>query len=119
MAVDNESESFSISPPLLSLDDTLQDVDGEEQIQQRPEYRLLWAILENGIADYTKYYGSSGRRGKRLFREVEQWIMQDDATWLCSFVNICLVLGVEPDWLRAKLRLWKEQQGQQPMREAA
>jgi hypothetical protein len=35
--------------------------------------------------------------------------MQDDSTWLCSFVNICNVLGLDPDYLRTGLRRWHEE----------
>jgi len=77
-----------------------------ERIQKQPECRLLWAILQNGIEEYMKYAFATSRRGKRLFREAEEWIMQDDHTWLCSFVNICLVLGLEPEYLRTGLQRW-------------
>jgi hypothetical protein len=68
-----------------------------ERIRKQPECRLLWTVLEHGVEEYMKYTTATGRRGKRLFREAEAWIMQDDPTWLCSFVNICHVLGLDPD----------------------
>ena len=44
----------------------------------------------------------------KLFREAEEWIMRDDPSWLCSFVNICHVLGLDPDYVRTGLRRWRE-----------
>jgi len=77
-----------------------------ERIRKQPECELLWAVLENGLSDYMKYATAPGRRGKRLFREAQEWIMSDDLTWLCSFLNICHVLGIDPDYVRAGLQRW-------------
>ena len=79
-----------------------------ERIRTQPECHLLWAVLENGVGEYMKYAAATSRRGKRLFREAEEWIMRDDPTWLCSFVSICHVLGLDPDYLRTGLRRWRE-----------
>ena len=79
-----------------------------ERIRQQPECRLLWAVLEDGMGEYMRYINATSRRGKRLFREAEEWIMQDDPSWLCSFVSICHVLGLDPDYLRLGLRRWRE-----------
>jgi hypothetical protein len=90
-----------------------------ERIHKQPECRLLWAILENAIDIYMKYATATNRRGKRLFREAEEWIWRDDPTWLCSFVSICYVLGVEPDYLRRGLRKWREVHILPPFKQAA
>jgi len=80
------------------------------QIRNTPEGRLLWAVLDNGIEQYKKHVHATGRRSKRLFREAEEWIMQDDPTWLCSFMNLCYVLGINPEYIRKGLRQWREAQ---------
>jgi hypothetical protein len=79
-----------------------------ERIRQQPECHLLWAVLENAVGEYMRYADATGRRGKRLFREAEAWILHDDPTWLCSFISICHVLGLDPDYLRTGLRRWRE-----------
>jgi hypothetical protein len=79
-----------------------------EQIRRQPECQLLWAVLENAVEEYHKYATATSRRGKRLFREAEAWIMQDDPRWLCSFVSICHILEIDPDYLRTGLRRWHE-----------
>ncbi len=88
---------FASPPPVVA-----------ERIRKQPECHLLWAVLENGIEQYMKHVTATSRRGKRLFREAEAWIMQDEPTWLCSFVNICHVLGLDPEYLRTGLRRWCE-----------
>ena len=81
-----------------------------ERIRTHPESHLLWAILREGIETYMRYATATNRRGKRLFQEAEDWILDDDPTWLCSFVSLCHVLGLEPEYLRAGLRRWREKQ---------
>ena len=78
-----------------------------ERMSKQPECRLLWAVLQDGIETYMKYARATNRRGKRLFAEAERWILQDDPTWLCSFVSICHVVGLEPEYLRAGLQRWR------------
>jgi hypothetical protein len=89
------------------------------QIRNTPEGRLLWAVLENGVEQYKKHVTATGRRGRRLFREAEEWLFQEDPTWLCSFVNICHVLGIDPDYLRTGLRRWREEHFRPSFKEAA
>jgi hypothetical protein len=78
-----------------------------DRIRRQPECRLLWAVLQDGVGTYMKYAGATGRRRKRLFAEAERWIMEEDPTWLCSFVSICHILGLEPDYLRMGLKRWR------------
>jgi hypothetical protein len=81
-----------------------------EQIRKTPEGRFLWAILENGIEQYQKNATATERRGRRLFRETEEWILCDDPTWLCSFMSICHVLWVDPDYLSTRLHRFRKAQ---------
>jgi hypothetical protein len=97
--------AFSTDSPL-----GVPPTEAAERIRTQPACHLLWAVMENGLQEYMKYTTATSRRGKRLFREAEDWIMQDDARWLCSFMSICHVLGLDPDYLRTRLRHWREQQ---------
>jgi len=81
-----------------------------ERIRTQPECHLLWAVLREGIETYMKYATATNRRGQRLFTEVETWIFTDDPTWLCSFLSICHVLGLEPEYLRTGLQRWRARQ---------
>ncbi len=78
-----------------------------DRIRQQPECRLLWAILQDALETYVKHCNGSTRRAKRLFIEAEEWMMQDDVTWVCSFVNICHVLAIDPDYIRMGLKRWR------------
>ena len=80
-----------------------------ERAKRSPECRLLWAILRDGIEAYMKYATATDRRGQRLFREAREWILQDDPTWLCSFVSICHIVGLEPEYIRDGLERWRSE----------
>jgi hypothetical protein len=43
-----------------------------------------------------------------LYTDAEQWLLDDDRSYLFSFANICEALGFEPDYLRQGLMRWKE-----------
>jgi hypothetical protein len=90
-----------------------------ERIHKQPECHLLWAVLENGIEEYMRYADATTRRGKRLFKETEEWIMQDDPQWLCSFMSICHVLGLDPEYLRTGLRRWRATHARPILKQAA
>ncbi len=66
--------------------------------------RLLSAILEDALETINNYCGADRPHGKRLFHEAYEWTMSDDATWLCSFENVCLILGLSPERLRERIK---------------
>jgi hypothetical protein len=67
------------------------------------EKRLMLAILESAIEDFQKYVSAKDRRGKVLYQEAEEWILQTDAEWFLSFNNICETLSLSPDQVRRAL----------------
>jgi hypothetical protein len=72
------------------------------------EYGLVEAVLREAIREYQKFAGQRGRRGSRLFREVNQWFNEDDRQWDFSFLNVCQILDLEPTYIRTGLRLWSD-----------
>jgi hypothetical protein len=72
------------------------------------EFELVRATLDDAIHTYRRYAFAKGRRAQRLFREVDEWISAEDWSWPFSFVNICEVLDLDPDYIRTGLKLWRE-----------
>lgn len=70
------------------------------------EAALLRAVLEDAIACFQQHATAPGRRAQRLAREAEEWLFTDDPRWPMSFTNVCAALGLDPDYLRMKLRQW-------------
>lgn len=65
-----------------------------------PEKRLMLAVLEDAIWCYQKYMFTRDNKGKTLFREVEDWILEEEDDGVFSFANICAVVGFNPDYVR-------------------
>jgi hypothetical protein len=76
----------------------------------QPEKRLMLAVLEDAVGTFQKYAIAPGRRARRLFAEAEEWFNSDDASWPFAFVNVSQALGLEPLYLRAGLRRWRDGQ---------
>jgi hypothetical protein len=72
-----------------------------------PEKKLLLAVMEDAISCFQKYLFSKDGKGKALFLEAQEWILDEDTDWLFSFANVCEMLGFEPSYLRDGLLRWK------------
>jgi hypothetical protein len=77
------------------------------KIPLEPERILLLAILEDGVRCYQENLLVSGGKRRALFEEAKEWLFSDDASWFCSFVSICTLLNLEPNYLRRGLRQWE------------
>ncbi len=74
------------------------------------EEGLMLAILEEAIACFRKYVQARDERGKALFRDAEEWILERESEWIFSFDNICETLGINASYLRRGLIQWKEKE---------
>jgi hypothetical protein len=74
----------------------------------QPEKRLMLAVLEDAVGTFQKYATVPGRRAHRLFTEAEQWFESDEKEWPFAFVNVCQALDLEPLYVRAGLRRWRD-----------
>ena len=75
-----------------------------------PEKDLMLAILEDAVRCYRAYAFSPASSSRRLHREAEKWLLNNDKRWPFSYANICEVLGLEPFFLRRGLLRWKQAQ---------
>jgi len=71
------------------------------------EWALVIAILEDAVNVYLKQASATEEHNRRLFVEAEEWIEQDDPTWIFSFRSICDLLGLDADYIRDGLRAVK------------
>lgn len=67
------------------------------------------AVLEDAIWCFQKQFIVHNRRVQRLAQEAERWFFSDDLSWPFSFVNICTVLSLEPEYVRRGLQRWHQQ----------
>lgn len=75
-----------------------------------PEKTLMLAVLEDAIFCFQKYLFGRDKGERRLFREAQDWILEEDQEEPFSFETICEVLGIAPNYLRPGLLRWKQRQ---------
>lgn len=72
-----------------------------------PERELMMAVLEEARADYQRCWKICDKKAMERFADAQAWILESNSEWIFSFVNCCEALGIEPDYLRQGLLLWK------------
>ena len=77
------------------------------KIPLEPERTLLLAVLEDGIRCFQENLFAVGGKRSTLFDEAKQWLFSDEADWFCSFVSLCTLLNLEPNYIRRGLREWE------------
>jgi len=78
-----------------------------KKITRDGEKRLMLAVLENATEDFQKYVLATDQRGKQLFQDAEEWILDTDTSSLFSFDTICNHLELDPTYMRQGLMHWK------------
>jgi len=63
------------------------------------------AVLEDAVNCFQRAHGPNG---DRLVKEAERWLFSNDTRWPFSFVNICLVLGLNVEYMRLGLKRWRQ-----------
>ena len=81
----------------------------KRKIREKEE-ALMLAVLADAVECFQKYVFAVGPRERKTFCEAEAWILDRKAEWVFSFVNICEVLELDPDYVRRGLVDWKENQ---------
>jgi hypothetical protein len=68
------------------------------------------AMLREAIGSFQRLLFDKSARGRRLFSEVEAWLMVEDADAPLRFEDVCDLLGIDPSYLRERLREWRARQ---------
>ncbi len=63
------------------------------------------------VKDFQRYFVARKRKEKRQYQEAVDWILGKSSDWLFSFENVCEDLGLNPSYLRRRLRVWAEGNG--------
>ena len=72
-----------------------------------PEKSLMLGVLDDAVNCFQENLLARGR-GRKLFDEAEEWILDEARDCIFSFENICEVLGFSGEYLRHGLVRWKE-----------
>jgi hypothetical protein len=74
----------------------------------RPEIRLMLAVMEDAVATLQRYAHEPSARLQRDFEETIDWVDSKDTVWPYSFENVCSALSFEPESVRRRLSEWRE-----------
>jgi len=73
-----------------------------------PERKLAGAVLAQALIEIRDRHGDP--KYQRRVAESRAWIASDDTTWPYSFVPLCELFGLEPEYVRTVVRRWLEQE---------
>ena len=74
-----------------------------DQLLSAPEEGLAIGVLSQAAHDLRRFHNATKGLQRELYLDAYRWITDDDFTWPYSFINICKVLDVPPETLRAEL----------------
>jgi hypothetical protein len=107
-----EKETLDEKLPGLFEPDTLLPIQYFEAMRRKHllegEKRLILSVLEDAVECFMKCIESPTNKGQRLFRDADEWINLEDKRWVFSFDNVCDMLDINAEYMRAGLRRWKE-----------
>jgi hypothetical protein len=72
------------------------------------EAALAYAVLEDAFNCFIKQFMEPSPRARRLAEEAEEWFVSEDERWPFSFINVCCVLGINPEYVRKGLKQWRQ-----------
>ena len=68
-----------------------------------PEKHLAAGVLKQAAHDLRRFRGATKGLKRELYFDAYSWITDNDFSWPYSFVNVCKLLDVCPDVIRAEL----------------
>jgi hypothetical protein len=73
-----------------------------------PEHRLRFAVLEDAVHQFQRYVNAVGRRERALYEDVLDWFASENRSEPFSFESVCDALHIDPDFVRSRLRRWRD-----------
>jgi hypothetical protein len=72
-----------------------------------PERVLMLAVLQDAVVCFQENLVSTCKRRQVMHVEAEEWILNEDKSYLFSFENVCEALGYDAGYMREGLLRWK------------
>jgi hypothetical protein len=72
-----------------------------------PERVLMLAVLQDAVVCFQENVFATCKRKRTMHVEAEEWILDDNRTYLFSFENVCEALGYDAGYMREGLLRWK------------
>ena len=100
----SKSSSLSFEPDILAPHQYLKNYQRHDPAE--PEKALIFAVLAEAVDTYQRFAFSDLSRGRLLFREAEAWFWGEEADSAFSFLSICELFGLDPEFFRHGLMQW-------------
>src|SRR5437899_1167535 len=68
-----------------------------------PEKGLAAGVLKQAAHDLRRFRGATNGFRRELYLDAYSWITANDFSWPYSFVNVCKLLDLSPDVIRAEV----------------
>ena len=75
----------------------------EEQTPPAPEKGLAVGVLKQAAYDLRRYRTATKSADRELYLDAHSWVMAYDSSWPYSFMNVCKLLDLCPEMVRADL----------------
>ena len=98
--------AFPWQQDLLAAGEYFDNLSGRAQLE--PEKELLLAVLQDGIQCFRDNLHARSEEKTALCQEARAWIFGNDSGWLFSFLSICDLLDMDPEYIRQALRQCEE-----------
>jgi hypothetical protein len=82
-----------------------------------PERKLAGAVLASALIEVRDRHGDPKYR--RKVTEDLEWILSDDIDWPYSFVPLCHLFGLEPDYVREVVQGWLHREAPRVQRQSS
>jgi hypothetical protein len=69
-----------------------------------PEKKLAAAVFANALVEVRDRHADTAYQ--RRVREDVEWIFSEEVVWPFSFVRLCHLFDLEPEYVRAVVRRW-------------
>ena len=98
--------AFPWKQDLVAAGEYFDNLRGRTQLE--PENELLLAVLQDGIYCFRDNLNARSEEKTALCQEARAWIFSSDSGWLFSFLSICDLLDMDPEYIRQALRQCEE-----------
>lgn len=101
-------EKSLFEPDILAASQYFEHARRKQSLE--PEKKLMLAVLQDAVECFKKYLFLEGAKGKAIFKDAEEWLMEKDDDWLFSFESICEFLNLNAGYVRNGLIEWKRRE---------
>jgi hypothetical protein len=102
-----EEKALAIFQPDILIETQYQSTY-KRRFHLDPERVLMLAVLQDAVVCFQDNVAAKCKRKRMMHTDAEEWILNNDRSYLFSFENVCEALGYNANYLRHGLVRWKE-----------